>query len=60
MFLSKAQRQIEEDEINMLKDKKSFLVKYFIMNPKTSKVYMVWEILWFFVIVTDFALIPYT
>lgn len=33
---------------------------YLIKDPKKSKPYHYWEILWFFVLIMDFALIPYT
>jgi hypothetical protein len=33
---------------------------YLIKDPKKSKPYQYWEILWFFVLIIDFALIPYT
>jgi len=33
---------------------------YLIKNPKTSKSYQIWEIIWFFVLILEFCLIPYT
>lgn len=33
---------------------------YLIKDPKKSKPYQYWEVLWFFVLIIDFALIPYT
>lgn len=36
------------------------MLTYLIKDPKKSKPFMYWERLWFFVLITDFTLIPYT
>lgn len=39
---------------------KSFIRTYLIKDPKTSKTYVIWEILWLIVLIIEFALVPYT
>lgn len=39
---------------------KTFAEKYLIINPKTSRVYQFWEILWLLLCIVQFAIVPYT
>lgn len=36
------------------------MLTYLIKNPKSSRTYQIWEIIWFFVLICEFNLVPYT
>lgn len=56
-----AKVQKQYDELHTSKEKqKGFVLTYLIKNPKTSKSYQIWEIIWFFVLILEFCLVPYT
>jgi hypothetical protein len=56
---TKVQRQFDEQNRGQ-SNQKGFIATYLIKNPKTSKAYQIWEIIWFFVLILEFILVPYT
>ena len=50
-------RNLDQPEATV---EKTFAEKYLIINPKTSRVYQFWEILWLLLCILQFAMVPYT
>jgi len=59
MIFAKVEKQFDE-QFHSQAVSKGFILTYLVKTPKTSKAYQVWEIICFFVLLCEFALVPYT
>ena len=60
MIVLKDDLNLRQFGIEPAEEQKSFMEKYMIINPKTSRYYIFWETIFFFVMICQFLIVPYT